>query len=118
MYLTRYLVDHPDLELTATFATSEFFQYVDRTSSISTLRPDRNFIFFVSENIHEGQLAFDLPEVELHLGDNVYTPATSVGPNLAEHHRVTVYSIPRRDKDGNVIDINQYDSVRLFVSNY
>ncbi len=118
MYLTRYLVDHPDLELTATFATSEFFQYVDKTSSISTLRPDRNFIFFVSENIHEGQLAFDLPEVELHLGDNVYTPATSVGPNLAEHHRVTVYSIPRRDKDGNVIDINQYDSVRLFVSNY
>ncbi len=118
MYLTRYLVDHRDLELTATFATSEFFQYVDKTSSISSLRPDRNFIFFVSENIHEGQLAFDLPEVELHLGDNVYTPETSVGPNLAEHHRVTVYSIPRRDKDGNAIDINQYDSVRLFVSNY
>ena len=65
MYLTRFLVDHPDLELSATFATGEFFQYVDKTSSISALRPDRNFIFFVSENIHEGELAFDLPEVEI-----------------------------------------------------
>ncbi len=118
MYLTRYLVDHRELELTATFATTDFFQYVDRTSTISNLRPDRNFVFFVSENIHEGQLAFDLPDVELHLGDNVYIPEQSIGPNLAEHHRITVYTIPRRDENGEVIDINEYDSVRLFVSNY
>jgi cytochrome c-type biogenesis protein len=118
MYLTRFLVDHPDLELSATFATDEFFQYVDRTSTISKLRPDRNFIFFVSENIHDGQLAFDLPDVELHLGDRVYKPEHSIGPNLVEHHRITVYSIPRRAADGDAIDINQYDSVRLFVSNY
>lgn len=57
MYLTRYLVDHPKLELTATFATDEFFQYVDQASSIGNLRPDRDFIVFVSENIHEGKLA-------------------------------------------------------------
>ena len=118
MYLTRYLVDHRELELTATFATDEFFQYVDRASTIGDLRPDRNFIFFVSENIHEGELAFDLPEVELHLGDNVYLPEHSIGPNIAEHHRITVYSIPRRDEAGGIIDINEYDSVRLFVSNY
>ncbi len=118
MYLTRYLVDHSELELTATFATAEFFQYVDRAATIGKLRPDRNFIFFVSENIHEGELAFDLPEVELHLGDNVYLPERSIGPNIAEHHRITVYSIPRRDSDGDIIDINEYDSVRLFVSNY
>lgn len=117
MYLTRYLVDHQNLELTATFATDEFFQYVDRTSTIGDLRPDRNFIFFVSENIHEGELAYELPEVELRLGDNVYLPERSIGPNIAEHHRITVYSIPRRDLAGNIIDINEYDSVRLFVSN-
>lgn len=118
MYLTRFLVDHPKLELTATFATDEFFQYVDRTSTIGDLRPDRNFIFFVSENIHEGELSYDLPEVELHLGENVYFPERTIGPNVAEHHRITVYSIPRRDDAGNVIDINAYDSVRLFVSNH
>ena len=118
MYLTRYLVDHPELELTATFATDEFFQYVDRASTINDLRPDRNLIFFVSENIHEGQLTYDLPVIELHLGDNVYLPERSIGPNVAEHHRITAYSIPRRAADGTVIDIDQYDSVRLFVSNH
>jgi hypothetical protein len=96
MYLTRYLVDHPKLELTATFATDEFFQYVDRVATIGNLRPDRNFIFFVNENIHEGKLAFDLPAVKLHIGDQVYEPDQSIGPNVAEHHRITVYSIPKR----------------------
>ena len=38
MYLTRYLVDHQDLELTATFATDEFFQYVDQATTIGNLR--------------------------------------------------------------------------------
>jgi cytochrome c-type biogenesis protein len=118
MYLTRYLVDTRDLELTATFATDEFFQYVDRASTIGNLRPDKNFIFFVSENIHEGELAFDLPEVRLHIGDNIFEPAQSIGPNIAEHHRITVYSIPKRDSAGNAIDIDAYDGVRLYVSNF
>jgi len=118
MYLTRYLVDHPDLELTATFATNEFFQYVDRATTIGNLRPDRNFIFFVSENIHDGELAFDLPEVRLHIGDQVFEPEHSIGPNVAEHHRVTVYSIPKRTSDGDLIDLSSHDSIRLYVSNY
>ncbi len=117
LYLTRYLVDHPELELLATFATDEFFQYVDRATVVGNLRPDRNFLFFVSENIHEGQLSFDLPEVSLHMGDRVYTPELSSGPNFAEHHRVTVYSFPKRDADGEFIDINNYDNIRLHVSN-
>lgn len=118
MYLTRHLVNHPKLELTATFATNEFFQYVDQASTIGNLRPDRNFIFFVSENIHEGQLAFDLPDVSLHIGDEVYKPDVVIGPNVAEHHRITVYSIPKRDSSGELIDLNAHDNIRLFVSNY
>jgi cytochrome c-type biogenesis protein len=117
LYQTRYLVEHVDLELMATFATDEFFQYVDRSAVVGNLRPDRNFIFFVSENIHEGQLSFELPEVSLHMGDLVYAPAVSSGPNLAEHHRISVYSFPKRDAAGAFIDINNYDSIRLHVSN-
>ena len=117
MYLTRFLVDHPGLELTATFATDEFFQYVDQATTIGDLRPDRNFIFFVSENIHEGKLAFDLPRVELRIGEDVYQPEHSIGPNIAEHHRITVYSIPKRAPDGTEIDLSQHDAIRLFVSN-
>jgi hypothetical protein len=71
-YLTRHLVNTKDLELTATFATDEFFQYVDRPTTIGDLRPDRQLIFFVGENIHEGTLDNDLPEVSLHVADQVY----------------------------------------------
>ena len=116
LYLTRYLVEHPQLELTATFASDEFFQYVDRAATIGSLRPDRNFIFFVSENIHEGQLAFDLPEISLRLGDEVYEPQISNGPNLAEHHRITVYSFSKTRLDGSEIELDEFDRTRLFVS--
>lgn len=117
LYQTRFLVENINLELMATFATDEFFQYVDRSAVVGNLRPDRNFIFFVSENIHEGQLSFELPEVSLHMGDRVYAPAVSSGPNLAEHHRISVYSFPKRDAAGEFIDINNYDNIRLHVSN-
>jgi len=116
LYLTRNLVMHPQLELTATFATSEFFQYVDRAATIGSLRPDRNFIFFISENIHAGQLSYELPEISLHLGDEIFSPQVSNGPHLAEHHRITVYSIPRTRLDGSEINLEDYDKVRLFVS--
>jgi len=116
LYLTRYLVTHPHLELTATFATSEFFQYVDRATTIGNLRPDRNFIFFVSENIHQGQLSYELPEISLRLGDETFEPQVSKGPNLAEHHRITVYSIPKSRLDGSEIKLDEYENVRLFVS--
>ena len=117
-YLTRHLVDHPNLELTATFATDEFFQYVDRATTIGELRPDRNFIFFVGENIHSGELAYELPEVTLHIGDAVYVPVVSLGPNVAEHHRVSIYSFPKRDDSGQQLGLATDDSIRLFVSNY
>ena len=92
MYLTRYLVDHPKLELTATFATDEFFQYVDRAQVIGDLRPDRNFIFYVSENIHEGELAVDLPRVELHLNDNTFSgPIVSIFERLPRLQLLNLY---------------------------
>jgi cytochrome c-type biogenesis protein len=116
LYLTRYLVEHPELELTATFATDEFFQYVDRAATVGNLRPDRNFIFFVSENIHAGQLSFDLPEVSMRVGDEAFEPQISIGPNLAEHHRITVYSFPKRSANGREIQHNEYENVRLYVS--
>ena len=117
-YLTRVLVDHPELELAATFATDEFFQYVDQTSTIGNLRPDRNFIFFVNESIHEGELSFELPEVVLHLGDREYQPSVQIGPSNAAHHRISIYSIPKRGPEGEQLDLNDFDSVKLFVSNY
>ncbi len=117
MYLTRILVQHPQLELTATFATDEFFQYVDRATTIGNLRPDKNFIFFVSENIHEGQLSSRLPEVSLRLGEKILQPDVAHGPTDAEHHRITVYSFPKRADNGEEVRLEDYDRIRLFVAN-
>jgi len=117
-YLTRDLVFHPLLELHATFAPPDFFQYVDRASVVANLRPDRNFIFFVSENIHQGQLSLELPEVILDIDGQKFHPAVAEGPREAEHHRVNYYSFPRRDAAGNAIDLQSAQTMRLFVSNY
>ena len=55
-YLTRRLIYTPDLEITATLASDEYFQYVDRAAIVGNLRPDRNLIFFVAETVHRGDL--------------------------------------------------------------
>lgn len=115
-YYTRQLVRHPDLEMTATFATTGFFQYVDSAKLVGDIRPDKNYIFLVSENIHQGEL-HQLPKARLFVGDNSYQATSSIGPRDSVHHRTTIYSFPKRDADGQLIDIEQAGSVRLEVSN-
>ena len=115
-YLTRQLVYAPELELTATFATDEFFQYVDQAAVVGNLRPDRNLIFFVNETIHTGDLPERVPDVTLRVGGDEYTPQVADGPRNAQHHRVTVYSFARRDDAGNVIDVDGFGGLELEVS--
>ena len=115
-YLTRSLAATPDLELTATYASDEFFQFVDRAAIVGNMRPDLNLIFFVNETIHRGELPRGLPNVVLHVGDDEYQPATADGPPIAEHHRVTVFSFPKRDQQGRVLNIDGAGRMRLEVS--
>ena len=103
--------------LYATMATPEFFQYVDRAAIIGDLRPDKNLIFFVSENIHEGNLPPRLPDVVLNVDGVDYSPEVSEGPPIASHHRINYYSFPRRLQDGGLIELEQVEEVQLFVSN-
>jgi len=116
-YLTRELVYTPELELTATYASGEYYQYVDEASLVGNLRPDRNLIFYVSETIHVGDLPSVVPQVVLHVDDREYLPAVSDGPKNAQHHRVTIYSFPKRDAAGNLVDIDAAERMRLYVSN-
>ncbi|MYJ96596.1 MAG: hypothetical protein F4053_13725, partial [Proteobacteria bacterium] len=116
--LTRELIRTPDLEITATFATDEYFQYVDRAAIIANLRPDRNLIFFVSETIHRGDLIDQVPTASLRVGEAEYLPEISDGPSIAEHHRLSVYSFPKRDAAGNEILTQEgADRLRLYVTN-
>ena len=116
-YLTRELIRTSDLEITATLATDEYFQYVDRAAIVGNLRPDRNFIFFVAETIHRGELPADVPTAVLRVGDEEYFPSISDGPSLVEHHRLSVYSFPKRDTEGNLLDIEGAGRMRLYISN-
>ena len=116
-YLTRRLIDTPQLEITATLASDEYFQYVDRATVVGNLRPDRNLIFFVAETIHRGELPQTVPTATLHVGEEVYRPTVSDGPSLVEHHRLSVFSFSKRDEAGEVIDFDAAESLRLYVSN-
>jgi cytochrome c-type biogenesis protein len=116
-YLTRRLIDTPQLEITATLASDEYFQYVDRATVVGNLRPDRNLIFFVAETIHRGELPRTVPTATLRVGEETYYPTVSDGPSLVEHHRLSVFSFSKRDKDGELIDFDAADRLRLYVSN-
>ncbi|MFL2547238.1 MAG: cytochrome c biogenesis CcdA family protein [Candidatus Rariloculaceae bacterium] len=116
-YLTRRLIYTPDLEITATLASDEYFQYVDRASIVGNLRPDRNLIFFVAETIHRGDLPQTVPTVTLRVGEETYYPTVSDGPSLVEHHRLSVFSFPKRDENGELIDFDSAGRLRLYVAN-
>jgi cytochrome c-type biogenesis protein len=116
-YLTRELIHTPDLEIMATLASDEYFQYVDRAAMVGNLRPDRNLIFFVSETVHRGDLPVTVPRVSLRVGDDEYFPELADGPTLVQHHRLSLFSFPKRDTDGNVIDFEAAGRLRLYVSN-
>ena len=116
-YFSRTLLNHAEFELTATFATEEFFQYVDDATVIRNLRPDQNYIFYVNEMVHTGSLPESLPTARLLLGDESINAVASTGPSRADHHRVTVYSFARTRPNGASINLADYDNIRLAVSN-
>ena len=116
-YLTRRLIYTPQLEITATLASDEYFQYVDRATVVGNLRPDRNLIFFVAETIHRGELPRTVPTVTLHVGEETYYPTVSDGPSLVEHHRLSVFSFSKRDEERELIDFDAAGRLRLYVSN-
>lgn len=115
-YYTRGLVTHPNLELFATFATPEFFQYVDNTTAVKNLRPDKYFVFVVSENIHTGKLPAELPRAELSISGELFQPLKIDGPINAEHHRVSFFSFSKRDEEGQAIDLDSAKIIKLYVA--
>ena len=116
-HLTRRLIHTPDIEITATLASDEYFQYVDRAAIVGNLRPDRNLIFFVAETVHRGELPSNVPRANLRVGEDEYVPEVSDGPTNVEHHRLSVFSFPKLDQAGNPIDFDAAGRVRLYVSN-
>jgi cytochrome c biogenesis protein CcdA len=116
-YLSRDIIRTNVLEITGTFATTEYFQYVDRALTISNLRPDQNFIFFINETVHTDDLPVGIPQVVLKINDLEFYPNVSLGPPEASHHRLNTYSFSKFNTEGQPIVLNEDDIVQLFVTN-
>jgi cytochrome c-type biogenesis protein len=117
-YLSRDIIKTNILEITGTFATTEYFQYVDRALTISNLRPDQNFIFFVNETVHTDDLPVGIPQAVLKINDLEFYPNLAEGPSEASHHRLSTYSFSKFDTQGQPILLDEDDIIQLFVTNY
>ncbi len=115
-HLTRELLKTPNLEITATYASDEYFQYVDRAAVVGNLRPDRNMIFFVAETVHTGVLPPEPPTATLRVGEQEFYPTLADGPSDVEHHRLSVFSFPKIGEDGEPIDFEADGRMRLYVA--
>ena len=111
--LTRFIYFPGGIEVTALYASDEYFQYADRAGSIEQYRPDQNIVFFISEDVHTGFLPEGLAKAELLLGDHVIEPVSAEGPNLVEHHRTTILQFPKFDTTGSPYINDDADELRL-----
>lgn len=111
--LTRFIYFPGGIEVTALYASDEYFQYADRAGSIEQYRPDQHIVFFISEDVHTGFLPEGLAKAELLLGDHVIEPVSAEGPNLVEHHRTTILQFPKFDTAGSPYINDDADELRL-----
>ena len=111
--LTRFIYFPGGIEVTALYASDEYFQYADRAGSIEQYRPDQHIVFFISEDVHTGFLPEGLAQAELLLGDHVIEPVSAEGPNLVEHHRTTILQFPKFDTTGRPYISDDADELRL-----
>lgn len=82
------------------WATPEYFRFTGQAALASHYRVDSQLVFFVWENIHDG----DLPETLRPLlrvdGSATYLPADVLVPAAAVHHRFSVMRFARADAQG------------------
>ena len=111
--LTRFIYFPGGIEVTALYASDEYFQYADRAGSVEQYRPDQHIVFFISEDVHTGFLPEGLAKAELLVGEHVIEPVSAEGPNLVEHHRTTILQFPKFDTTGTPFISDDVDELRL-----
>lgn len=98
--LTRFDWFPGGIEVTALYASDEYFQFADRKGSVEAYRPDRHIVFFLSEDVHTEFLPEGLAEATLTIGDQTIQPVSAEGPDLVEHHRTTILQFAKFDEQG------------------
>jgi len=111
--LTRYIWFPGGIEVTALYASEEYFQFADRESAVKAYRPDKHIVFFVSEDVHTDGLPEGLPVAKMIVGERTFEPLSAEGPDLVEHHRTTILQFPKYDDDGKEIIDENTNELRL-----
>jgi cytochrome c-type biogenesis protein len=101
--LTRYAGFPGGIDVTALYASDEYFEFSDREGAVQQYRPDTHLVFFISEDVHTGFLPEGVAQAELIIGDQVLSPAAAEGPDLVEHHRTTILQFPKFDEEGRLV---------------
>jgi hypothetical protein len=114
--LTRFIYFPGGIEVTALYASEEYFEYADRQGAVEAYRPDRHVVFFINEDVHTGWLPQGLADATLTVGGRSFKPVSAEGPDLVEHHRTTIYQFAKFDDDGHSIIGAGADELRLTLS--
>lgn len=84
-------------EVQVLWATPEYFRWSRQPDLARTYDTDRNVVFFLWENVHEGELPDPLwPGLRVD-GKATYLPSRVIVPADAVHHRFSVLIYPQRD---------------------
>lgn len=114
--LTRFIYFPGGIEVTALYASEEYFEYADRQGAVEAYRPDRHIVFFISEDVHTGWLPQGLADATLTVGGRSFKPVSADGPDLVEHHRTTIYQFAKIDENGQPVIGADSDELRLTLS--
>ena len=114
--LTRYIYFPGGIEVKALYASQEYFQYADREGAVEAYRPDKQLVFFVSEDVHTGWLPQGLPDATLTVDGREWKPVATEGPDLVEHHRTTILQFARFDDAGQPLIAADSSQLKLSLS--
>ncbi len=116
-FLSRLVFVPGGTTIKALYATDEYFEFASRGSAVDDYRPDRNFVFFLWEDVHTGNLPGRVPNAYLEIDGKYFFPEETDGPDLVEHHRMTTVSFSKFDDTGRPIDLTEGTKLKLVLAN-
>ncbi len=102
-------------DVRALWATPEYFHFTQQFAMATHYHAEQNLVFFVWENIHDGDLPEALRPILRVDGVTSYLPAQVVVPADAVHHRFSVVIYPRTDARGTAILSERTRSLELIL---
>jgi len=102
-------------DVRALWATPEYFRFSRQLALAAQYDVERNLVFFVWENIHDGDLPSKLVPALRVDGRTAYLPARIMVPADAAHHRLSVLMFARWDAAGTSIVGEQTRLVELIL---